>query len=176
MCINCYIIHIVETMAARGNGSMYDTETHNKYCRACMDFKSWTKQQRTNFEKETLGKRDDNSSEKQCPLNRDELGNKTWGFLHTMAAYYPDKPTPEERSDMSNFFRTFSKFYPCSECAKDFQEQLKISPPITDSQQMLSQWLCRMHNNVSRRIGKPEFDCSRVNERWRDGWLDGSCD
>jgi FAD-linked sulfhydryl oxidase len=40
-----------------------------------------------------------------------------------MAAYYPDKPSPEERSDMTNFFTTFSKFYPCSECAKDFQEQ-----------------------------------------------------
>jgi hypothetical protein len=51
------------------------------------------------------------------------LGNKTWGFLHTMAAYYPDKPTPEERADMTNFFTTFSKFYPCSACAKDFQEQ-----------------------------------------------------
>jgi FAD-linked sulfhydryl oxidase len=51
------------------------------------------------------------------------LGIKTWGFLHTMAAYYPDKPTPEERSDMANFFTTFSKFYPCYECAQDFQEQ-----------------------------------------------------
>ncbi|PNF18729.1 FAD-linked sulfhydryl oxidase ALR [Cryptotermes secundus] len=104
------------------------------------------------------------------------LGSKTWGFLHTMAAYYPDKPTPEERSDMANFFTTFSKFYPCYECAQDFQEQLKVTPPVTDSQHSLSQWLCRMHNNVNRRIGKPEFDCSRVNERWRDGWLDGSCD
>jgi len=54
--------------------------------------------------------------------------------------------------------------------------RLKVTPPVTDSQHALSQWLCKMHNDVSRRIGKPEFDCSRVNERWRDGWLDGSCD
>jgi FAD-linked sulfhydryl oxidase len=51
------------------------------------------------------------------------LGRQTWGLLHTMAAYYPDKPTPQERSDMANFFTTFSKFYPCHECAQDFQEQ-----------------------------------------------------
>ena len=25
-------------------------------------------------------------------------------------------------------------------------------------------------------LGKPEFDCSKVFQRWRDGWADGSCD
>jgi len=33
-----------------------------------------------------------------------------------------------------------------------------------------------MHNIVNMKIGKPKFDCSLVNERWRDGWKDGSCD
>jgi FAD-linked sulfhydryl oxidase len=33
-----------------------------------------------------------------------------------------------------------------------------------------------MHNEVSRKIGKAEFDCSKVDERWKDGWKDGSCD
>ena len=33
-----------------------------------------------------------------------------------------------------------------------------------------------MHNEVNRRIGKKEFDCSKVDERWCDGWKDGSCD
>ena len=33
-----------------------------------------------------------------------------------------------------------------------------------------------MHNEVNRRIGKEEFDCSKVDKRWRDGWKDGSCD
>jgi FAD-linked sulfhydryl oxidase len=40
----------------------------------------------------------------------------------------------------------------------------------------LSQWLCRIHNEINRRLGKQEFDCSKVDERWRDGWKDGSCD
>ena len=33
-----------------------------------------------------------------------------------------------------------------------------------------------MHNEVNRRIEKEEFDCSKVDERWRYGWKDGSCD
>lgn len=54
--------------------------------------------------------------------------------------------------------------------------RLKETPPQTRSQEELSQWLCKMHNKVNIKLSKPEFDCSKVNERWRDGWLDGSCD
>nr|CAD7417674.1 unnamed protein product [Timema poppensis] len=56
------------------------------------------------------------------------------------------------------------------------QTWLKVSPPATKSQEDLSQWLCKIHNSVNDRLGKSLFDCSRVNERWRDGWKDGSCD
>ena len=111
-----------------------------------------------------------------CPLDKNELGSKTWAFLHTMAAYYPDKPSRCQQKDMNTFFRTFSKFYPCFPCAEHLQEQLKKYPPITTSQSQLSQWLCKIHNIVNERVGKPEFDCKLVDQRWRDGWLDGSCD
>lgn len=54
--------------------------------------------------------------------------------------------------------------------------RLKEEPIKTTSNHELSQWLCRLHNKVNVKVGKPTFDCSKVNERWRDGWLDGSCD
>jgi len=54
--------------------------------------------------------------------------------------------------------------------------RLKTNQPDTNSRHNLSQWLCRLHNDINIRLGKPEFDCSRVDERWRDGWKDGSCD
>lgn len=59
---------------------------------------------------------------------------------------------------------------------KLFHLRLKESPIQIDNQEKLSQWLCRIHNKVNIKLGKAEFDCSKVNERWRDGWLDGSCD
>lgn len=57
-----------------------------------------------------------------------------------------------------------------------FPFRLKEEPIKLNSSEEFSQWLCRLHNKVNVKIGKPVFDCSKVNERWRDGWLDGSCD
>ncbi|CAH0771186.1 unnamed protein product [Bemisia tabaci] len=166
-------------------------------CRACTDFKSWAKAQ-TSYTKgkpNSKGSPESDTSQSgtaehpmtatksqlhilgnNCPLDKDQLGYQTWGLLHTMAAYYPDHPTDRQRKDMSKFFVLLSRFYPCETCAKDFSDMISIRPPVTTSQESLSQWLCWAHNNVNYRLGKPLFDCSRVNERWRDGWTDGSCD
>ncbi|XP_015365196.1 PREDICTED: FAD-linked sulfhydryl oxidase ALR-like [Diuraphis noxia] len=57
-----------------------------------------------------------------------------------------------------------------------FINNLDSQPPETNSQQSLSDWLCRVHNQVNKKLGKPLFDCNQVNERWRDGWKDGSCE
>ncbi|KAF8786921.1 FAD-linked sulfhydryl oxidase ALR like protein [Argiope bruennichi] len=92
-----------------------------------------------------------------------------------MAAYFPEKPSVDEQKDMKSFIGLFSKFYPCKECAEDFREDISKNPPATSSRNELSQWLCNMHNNVNKKLGKPLFDCSTVDERWLHGWKDGSC-
>ena len=54
--------------------------------------------------------------------------------------------------------------------------RMNVHPPVTKDRHGLSQWMCSMHNEVNGRLGKPLFDCSKVDERWLDGWKDGSCD
>lgn len=115
------------------------------------------------------------SSDPECPLDKSSLGRATWSLLHTMAAAYPIKPTKENQRDMEEFIRLMSVLYPCSYCAKEFREDLDLIPPKLDSRKSLSQWFCVMHNRVNVKLNKPEFDCSKVDERWRTGWKDGSC-
>ncbi|KAJ1562819.1 hypothetical protein HK405_007335 [Cladochytrium tenue] len=110
-----------------------------------------------------------------CPPDSVEIGRSTWTFLHTMAAYYPEKPTREDQKAAATFFRTFSRFYPCSYCASHLRTELASSPPVVSSNLDMSLWLCALHNKVNERLGKPVFDCSRVLERWRDGGPGDDC-
>ncbi|KAK9393378.1 Gfer: Sulfhydryl oxidase [Crotalus adamanteus] len=55
-------------------------------------------------------------------------------------------------------------------------QRIRKNQPDASNRRDLTQWFCRIHNEVNKKLGKPEFDCSLVDQRWRDGWKDGSCD
>lgn len=47
---------------------------------------------------------------------------------------------------------------PLSACRRD--------PPDVSDRAAFSQWMCRVHNCVNRRLGKPTFNCDLVGARW----------
>lgn len=97
------------------------------------------------------------------------LGNSGWALLHTIASYYPDTPTPAQKKAVGDLWSSLGELYPCGWCAEHLRETLVGNPPKADSREDLELWTCQMHNEVNRRLGKEEFDCTRVRERWRDG-------
>ena len=113
-----------------------------------------------------------------CPPDVEQLGRATWTFLHTTAAYYPARPTPTQRANMLSLLRSLPLLYPCSHCAGHLGEEMSAHPPDVSGRVGLSRWLCERHNEVNKRLGKEEFDCGieKLDERWKDGPADGSCD
>lgn len=87
--------------------------------------------------------------------------------MHTMAAYYPDQPSEQQKRQTVTFLRSFTQTFPCSYCANDFAEIMTDHPPKVQSQREFSQWMCEAHNIVNDHLGKPQFDCSLVDQRWK---------
>lgn len=111
-----------------------------------------------------------------CPPDVEQLGRATWTFLHTTAAYYPERPTAVQRANMMSLIRSLPILYPCTTCASDFGEDIGKHPPDVSGRVGLSRWLCERHNEVNEKLGKEIFNCLKTDERWKDGPSDGSCD
>ncbi|GMT23337.1 hypothetical protein PFISCL1PPCAC_14634, partial [Pristionchus fissidentatus] len=111
----------------------------------------------------------------ECPSNREQLGRASWSFLHAATAFFPEKPTKEQKETAKQFVYNFSNLYPCEHCAIGMREDLKEIPPKVESREEFAGWMCLLHNRVNEKLGKNEFDCSKVMERWRYGPSDGSC-
>ncbi|KAJ7625617.1 ERV/ALR sulfhydryl oxidase domain-containing protein [Roridomyces roridus] len=116
-----------------------------------------------------------NTASAQCPPDKEQLGRATWSFLHTTAAYYPERPTPSQRANMLALIHALPVLYPCSHCAEDFGESVARNKPDVSGRAGLSRWFCERHNEVNEKLGKEPFDCAKTGERWKEGPADGSC-
>ncbi|KAF5355196.1 hypothetical protein D9756_005672 [Leucocoprinus leucothites] len=100
---------------------------------------------------------------------RAALGQATWKLLHTVTLRFPEHPTNDEREALKSYLHLTSRLYPCGECATEFQELLKKFPPQTSSRQAASLWLCRVHNEVNKRLKKAEFNCANLSTEYDCG-------
>lgn len=100
---------------------------------------------------------------------REELGRATWKFLHTLTLRFPEHPTAQQSHDFKEFFRLFSLLYPCGDCAAHFQALLQEMPPQAASRRNAALWLCGAHNKVNARLGKPQFDCDKLDSAYDCG-------
>lgn len=105
------------------------------------------------------------------PMNRQKIGQYTWGFLHSMIANLPEKPTKEQQKNIFNLVKTVAQVFPCGTCRRDFGEILdkEMQEENEHTRESLSLWLCKAHNLVNEKLEKPLFDCDikKLDELWR---------
>ena len=92
---------------------------------ACAGIASAMKAFRERQEKEN---NQNESVPQECPPDSAALGRSSWSLLHSMAAWYPERPTQQDKTLMEGFFTALARFYPCTYCAQDFTEQLAKKP------------------------------------------------
>jgi len=111
------------------------------------------------------------SDEEACPLDKEELGRATWSVIHTVAAHYPEDPTPQDKEAARQFISSLSLLYPCPICAPDFRAHVLAHPPDVESRSAFIVWCCRLHNQVNDKLGKDMMPCEvgYLDERWRNG-------
>ncbi|CAO1633333.1 unnamed protein product [Jaminaea pallidilutea] len=128
-----------------------------------------------------------------CPPDVEELGRSTWDFLHSVAAVYPESPSKEQRAALLSLLTSLPILYPCGACAEALTEDYQrressslasststLASPAPDSmtrQQATTdkdsavRFMCSIHNDVNRRLGKKVWDCDDLAElkrRWED--------
>jgi hypothetical protein len=126
-----------------------------------------------------------------CPPDGDALGNSTWTFLHSAAAYYPSRPSTNQQTAMTSLLEALPTLYPCHSCAEALEQEMlreqqekksweggKVLQEAVKSGPGLRKWLCGLHNEVNERLGKPRWKCeeSVLQAKWLTGPEDGSCD
>ena len=128
-------------------------------------------------EKPTSTKDTKPKESKPCPPDVNEIGRSSWTLLHTLSVYLPENELSEQQQrDAGELMTILSRNYPCNHCADDLKKDLKDDPPKVKTGKEFANWICQLHNKVNVKLGKPEFDCSQVYQRWKDGYPDGSCD
>jgi hypothetical protein len=80
--------------------------------------------------------------------------------MHALAYAYPDAPTEAERESARAFFRALPDLLPCESCRLNVVKELAADPvePNLDSARKLGEWVSRLHNSVSVRLGKQPVD------------------
>lgn len=105
---------------------------------------------------------------------KQELGRSSWRLLHTMSVKFPVKPTEDEKGAYLDFLGLFSRLYPCGDCASHFQMLMQRYPPRVGSRQEIAQWTCEAHNLVNERLGKPNYNCTGIEQKYLCGCAEGS--
>lgn len=96
------------------------------------------------------------------------FGPPLWFSLHTMAATYPEDPSPAKARACENLFGALPEMLPCEDCGQHFRafiEKADLSEACRGGRRPLARLLCEAHNKVNERNGKEILPCNEATLR-----------
>ena len=94
-------------------------------------------------------------------------GNTVWFLFHTLAHKIKESDFNELKNDIIYVIKTISTHLPCPECSKDaFNELNKIKFDNINSKEELKLFLFNFHNHVNRKLNKPIFEKSQLDDKY----------
>ena len=104
-----------------------------------------------------------------------QWGPAGWTFLHSIGFSYPEAtPTVEEKESMYKFLVHTGAVLPCRRCRRHYAAfvRARLSDPycaVLANRESLSRFLVDLHNDVNRRLGRPEMSFERVRALYEGG-------
>ncbi len=94
-----------------------------------------------------------------------------WAWLHTMAAHYPERPSPGTRRACALHLESLPALLPCPRCRTHCRRWLRRhrrdAAQAPHSRAALVRLLVRLHNAVNRRNRKPAMDLAEARRHYR---------
>jgi len=96
-------------------------------------------------------------------------GPMFWSTLHIVSLAYPDEPTYAEKRAAKEFFNALAHLLPCPVCRDHFRQVLQGLPIDSwlDKKGTLVEWVWMAHNQVNKRLEKPEISLADFYKSYR---------
>lgn len=105
-------------------------------------------------------------------------GPPCWETMHAITFTYPESnPNKQDREHMAQFFYGLADVLPCYTCRTHFNKMLdehRIEKNL-DSRDALTRWLVDRHNDVNRRLGKPQVPYDFVAAKYSNYYATTKC-
>ena len=103
-------------------------------------------------------------------------GPKLWFMMHTISLNYPENPTIQDKQNNQVFFNNLQNIIPCDLCKQHYSEYLKTHPidPHLSNKMSLVKWVLDVHNDVSKRLGKPTWSLNKLLTHYENSYKSNS--
>jgi hypothetical protein len=100
-------------------------------------------------------------------FDKNVWGNTVWFLFHTLAHKIKESDFDELKNDIIYLVKTVSTNLPCPDCSQDAAYELnKVNFDNINSKEELRLLLFNFHNHVNRKLNKPIFELSELDNKY----------